>query len=403
MKNRHANVSRSKTNCLALSLLIACFAPVSTTMAAPRQAPYLDSKGDSAAADGGSSYIYVSDGRRVDVFLRDDPSGRIVDKMVYIASGRCITGWAVFALCAVLGGCASRTGPPLAPSQDLGGLSIQSEPELQLDGAGKKAVYVSNLYTNVTLYAAGTKVSDPPAIETITNGVTRPEGLWIDHKGNLYVVNGVNGKNPVNVTEYKRGQTSPYRVIGDGLTAPTAVAVGRDGTVYVNDVRQTNTGVVVIYGPGQSTPERTITLPDSAYDLTAGGMTFDTEGNLLVATLAPETNTVHVFSIAPGSSTPVDLGLQNAGGPSIAMDGAGNLYTSGTTNDYVVAVFAPGATSPERTFTLDAQPNFITVARDGTLYVALQRGVAEIAPGGDSVENVIDKTNYAYGVALGPQ
>jgi sugar lactone lactonase YvrE len=279
----------------------------------------------------------------------------------------------------------------------------------QRDHSAKNVLYVSNLLSNVTVFPASIHDINPQPLETITNGTTRPEGMWVDRNGTLYVVNGVSGRNPVSVAEYKRGKISPDRLLEKGLVAPTAVAVGLDGTVYVNDAHETTIGVVVVYGPGQSRPERTITLPDPAYALEPGGMAFDANGSLLAATLAPENNAVHVFRIAPtGSSLPVDLGLQGAGGAAIAVDRVGNLYTASTPNDNGnVAVYAPGSRTPSRTFQLGPQINFITVAGDGTLYAAVldQRtgvtGVAEVAPGANTITNLIDKNNYAYGVALG--
>ena len=86
-------------------------------------------------------------------------------------------------------------------------------------------LFVSNLLNNVTAYPAGIHKSNPQSLETITDGTARPEGMWFDRKGTLYVVNGVSGQAPVNVTEYKLGKTSPDRVIQSGLVAPTAVAV----------------------------------------------------------------------------------------------------------------------------------------------------------------------------------
>ncbi|HEY5096298.1 MAG TPA: hypothetical protein VII69_14390 [Candidatus Eremiobacteraceae bacterium] len=314
--------------------------------------------------------------------------------------------YAMIALGMMLAGCGGMSATSIAPQIIVPGSSFSNADPSQPDNA-KNVLYVSNLLSNVTLYPAGIHRSNPQPLETITDGTTRPEGMWVDRKGTLYVVNGVNGR-AGNLTEYKLGKTSPNRVIRNGLTAPTAVAVGRDGTVYVNDAQETITGVVVVYGRGQSAPERTITLPDPAYALDPGGMAFDANGDLLVATLAPETNAVHVFSIAPGSSQPVDLGLKGAGGPAIAIDGAGNLYTAGTPNDPgTVAIYAPGSTTPSRMFQLGPQINFITVAADGTLYAAVldQRtgvtGVAEVAPGASTITNLIDKGNYAYGVALG--
>ncbi len=325
--------------------------------------------------------------------------------MIY--ESRQIDALAVAALFVLLAGCAGASGSSLAPRGNVVGSSTANAAPRQSDAA-KEVVYVSNILSNVTVFPASIGDNKPPPIETITDGTTRPEGLWVDRKGTLYVANTVNGQNHVSVAEYKRGKLTPDRVIETGLVAPTAVAVGRDGTVYVNDVHETTTGVVVVYRRGQSTPERMITLPDPAYALVAGGMAFDGKGNLLVATLDPVNNAVHVFSIAPGSSQAVDLGLQGAGGPAIAIDGAGNLYTAGTPNDNGnVAVYAPGATTPYRTFALGPVISLITAAADGTLYAGVidQRtgvtGVAEVAPGASTITNLIDKGNNAFGVALG--
>ncbi len=318
----------------------------------------------------------------------------------------CHRGPLAFTLFISLAGCAGTTVSSLAPAVRAAGSLTSEAAAVGRDAHVKKVLYVSNLLNNVTVFPASIHAVNPAPLATITDGATRPEGLWVDGKATLYVVNGV-GLQPVSVAEYKRGTTSPDLVIEDGLVAPTAVAVGSDGTVYVSDVQATKTGVVVVYGPGQSQPERTITLPDPAYALQAGSMAFDARGNLLVATLAPINNTVHVFSIAPGSSQPLDLGIQGAGGASIAIDGAGNLYTAGAPNDDMVAIYAPGATNPSRTYSLGTQMNFITVAANGTLYAGVlnQRtgvtGVAEIAAGASTITNLIDKGQSAYGVALG--
>jgi len=170
------------------------------------------------------------------------------------------------------------------------------------------------------------------ATGTITNGTTRPEGVWIDGKGILYLENGPQYPAQADIEEYKPGATSPFFKITDGLNSPGAVAVGSDGTVYVNQLGEAGgggvIGVVAVYPAGKTKLERTISLTDAGIRHERGGMAFDQQGNLYAATIGNATE-VHVFKIAPGSSQATDLGLQGYGGSAIAIDGAGNLYAGG--------------------------------------------------------------------------
>jgi hypothetical protein len=305
---------------------------------------------------------------------------------------------AVVALAIALSSCGNAGGPLAAttargvnPSVPASSLRAGDAQNAGVEAPG--VVFVSNLSGGIRMYSADIHQPNPPLLGTISSGTTRPEGVWIDHKGTLYVANAEQYPIVANLVEYKHGASSPFRTITKGLFSPAAVAVGDDGTVYVNAVRGDGTGEVVEYARGKLTPERTITLPDPGYTLNPGDMAFDRDGNLLAATLV-NTTTVHVFKIAPGSSHAKDLGLQGAGGAAIGVDGAGNLYTAGL---YLVSIFAPGATMPTRTFPLSFFGNGLTVARDGTLYVVGNQTVAEFAPGASSPTNYI---NTDYGETL---
>ena len=311
----------------------------------------------------------------------------------------------VVALATALSSC-GNAGSPLA-AMPAGGIS-PSLPASSMragrapaDASGaNRVLFVSNLSGGIRMYSADIHTPNPPLIGIIANDTARPEGVWVDRKGTLYVTDAEQYPIKANLLEYKHGASSPFRTITSGLFSPAAVAGGADGTVYVNAVNGNSTGEVVEYAPGKVVPERTITLPDPAYELTPGDLAFDRNGNLLAATLA-NSSTVHVFKIAPGSSQVTDLGLQGAGGAAIGVDGAGNLYTGGL---YLVSVYAPGATSPSRTFPLSFYGNGLTVARNGTLYVVGNNTVAEFAPGASSPTNYIG-TDYGetltFDAALG--
>jgi hypothetical protein len=271
----------------------------------------------------------------------------------------------------------------------------------------KRLLFVSNLDGSIRLYSADIHKSDAKLLGTITTGASRPEGVWIDRKGTLYVENGAQYPTQADIEEYKRGATSPFLTITDGLNSPDAVAVGGDGTVYVNQLGSGGGGVVgevVEYAPGQTTPERSVRLNRKPeYGLNAGGMAFDPQGNLLAANSGNATE-VHVFKIAPGSSKATDLGIQGYGGAAIAVDGDGNLYAGG--GNGFIAVYPSGATSPSRTIPTSYTVYGMTAARNGTLYAVADSSVAEYAPGANTPTNYVDTLygeTFTYDAAVGIQ
>jgi sugar lactone lactonase YvrE len=297
-------------------------------------------------------------------------------------------------------GCAGAGSPP-APNAVAANNRVAHESSR----ATTPAFYVSTLSTSVSIYSIHTNPNAPQPLAVLTQALTQSQGLWVDKKGTLYVVNGCCPGSPPSVVEFARGQTAPSLQITNGLHDPGDVAVSSDGTVYVSAEQEgenVTTGLVVVYKRGQTSPERTISLPDAVYGLQVGSVLFDARGNVLVATLNPLNGTVHVFQISRGSHQPADTGIQGAAGDSLGLDAAGNLYAANAVNsDGVVTVYAPGATEPTRTYSLGPQIADIAVAPDGTLYAttAGNKGILEVAPGGSTVENTF-KTGGA-GIALG--
>jgi streptogramin lyase len=278
----------------------------------------------------------------------------------------------------------------------------------------KRVLFVSNLIGSIRVYSADIHEKDPPMLRQITSGATRPEGVWIDSKDTLYAVNAANGEEPATLVEYKRGASSPFRTITNGLLyGPGAVAVANDGTVYLNTVRESETGAltgaVVVYASGKTTPKETIALPEPAeYALSAGGIAFDPKGNVYVANEG-NLDTVNVFKIAPGSSQATNLDLTSYGGDAIAMDGAGNVYAGGYAggySGYFIAVYPYGATSPSRTIPLSFQAYGITAAHNGTLYVVAINEVVEYEPGASEPVNTIGTDygeTFTFDAAIGSQ
>ena len=91
---------------------------------------------------------------------------------------------------------------------------------------------------------------------TITKGLTYPDGIAIDHAGNLYVGN-LQPYSTSNIQVYALGSKSPSRTITDGVTWPVGIAVDAHDTLYVTN--DTAPGNVEEYRAGQSKPFRAIT------------------------------------------------------------------------------------------------------------------------------------------------
>jgi hypothetical protein len=133
---------------------------------------------------------------------------------------------------------------PRASAVQVGHGESLSDPLLFVGGVGNNTVDVYDLD------APGT-----PLVETITQGIDGPGGMFVDDGGTLYVANQYNKT----VTEYPPGQTTPSVTLSKGITAAQTVAVARDGTVYV--ANPGSTPRIVVFKGGRNKPARYITSP----------------------------------------------------------------------------------------------------------------------------------------------
>lgn len=260
--------------------------------------------------------------------------------------------------------------------------------------AAKSLLYVANLNGpnsagEILVYSANLHAQNLVPIRAITAGANRPNGIWVDGAGVLYVVNEVNGGANSSVSEYHPGASQPFRTITDGLALPETIGVDAKGTVYVSE-RTNNTASLTVYAPGSVHPARTVNLNVAGYALEPGGMAFDAKGNLLVA-VQVKINELHIVKVAPGASQGQDLQVDLTGltGPGLALDGAGNMYVGGA-DSATIAVFAPGATKPTRTISNVGAFGLLAASRAGALYVASDSGsVGEVAAGAGQPTNTI--------------
>lgn len=313
-------------------------------------------------------------------------------------------GLTAVALSGVLAGCSSAgTSSAIAPPSQSGNAFVQQ------NTGTNNVVYLSSFdgapgVGQVFVYPAslGSHPSSPKRI--ITHGTVRPFGMWVDSAGTLYVANIPQGAPTTGITEFHPGGIVPFKTLKDGLWYPTEVAVGNDGTVYVNEslANQCTGDCVAIFAPGSSMITRTVPLNFSGYALQADQMAFDRAGNLLVGASTFKDG-YHIFklNVTTFKVTELKVNLSGIAGPGLAVDHAGNMYVTSYSSD-AIAVFAPGSENPTRMIAGGGED--LTVRPDGTLYAMTGGGVEEYKPGSSSPDNVINEPagNLGFGIAVGP-
>ncbi len=301
----------------------------------------------------------------------------------------------ITALFVFAAGCNGSAGAP--PTTNTTAVTTQSRIASSPADSSRK-VYVSTLDGgSVVVYSAG---SDPRLLQTITNGVPRPEGIWVDKNGVLYAVNVPGPYYQTSLPEYKPGASSPFRTITNGIVNVSEVAVDTKENVYVTGLNTANGDLFLeIYPKHRLVPAETLTIPSVGLSGVTG-LAFDSTGALLVGEATEEGSSGAVFRLPAGSQTFTNLGLQKAPGGAIALDAAGNLYVGGNAG---IAVYAPNSTKPSRHFVVRLGVSALAVDPDGKLYVGSFESVLEYAPHAKNPTITFGIPGHVGGLALSPQ
>jgi hypothetical protein len=187
----------------------------------------------------------------------------------------CTLDWAAVAF---LAGCASQ-----APLGGLGAIPQNLPVATHGDARQAQYLYVADQWANrIDIF-----LRDDPGkgvVDSISRGVSNPDGLWIDSTGNLYVANEDESLND-RVTVYAKGGRKPIRVYRGAIFCASDVAVASDGTVYVADPCGNGyNGRVHVFRHG-STKQTGILIPDGAQ----GSVTVDARNNLYVGMISNTT------------------------------------------------------------------------------------------------------------------
>jgi hypothetical protein len=284
------------------------------------------------------------------------------------------------------------TTPPIGAVGKMGGanLSIRSTQKL----------YVADNAGNVFVYSTG---SNPTIMQTITNGVSKPGGIWVDNGNILYAVNLPGGSPQTSLPEYKQGASNPFRTIVNGIVNCEYVAADKQRNVYVAGMAN-DSFFLEIYPKGKLNPAQTLTIPHPAASRLSG-LAFDSTGALLVGESVYIQKGV-VYRLAPNSHNFTDLNLQDATGGTISVDRAGNLYVGSGSAAGVqkITVYPPNSTKPFRKIPVQNILAAFTVDPNGEMYVETSgNGLDEMsvyAPGGNKPIQTFGIAGGGGGIAL---
>lgn len=257
---------------------------------------------------------------------------------------------------------------------------------LTVDGAGN--VYAAASSAVVQFAPGGTT-----PVRTIDEGVDSPDAIVLQATPVptptptlpplVYVLDCPGGKD-CSVSGFAQGQTKATLGFSTGVTdndAGSNLAFDGAGNVYV-PASVLAGGEVLEFAPGSHKLVRTFKTNDERVNYVA----VDAKNNVYATCFLaePKGNCGVTVWRANGTRYEITKGItSNALG--LAIDNSGNLYVAQTGSDYQhaganVTVYAPGGTSPIRTYDTPSGycPCQMTFDPSGNLYVALEAAIGEV-------------------------
>jgi hypothetical protein len=261
---------------------------------------------------------------------------------------------------AILSGCGGSQSNPAAGSSFTAASVIRTQ--AVTDDVADVACPKSRLYvadygrSDIEIYAQG--AANPTPCGEITTGISYPEGIYVNKKGELFVANYIGST----ITEYPRGKKKPTITIDTSAPAYD-VFVGGDGTLYAAEPA---TGSVVEYPANSTASKLTVTVNGGDY-----GVATDNKNNLYVSYLSNVDGLSHVEKFSPGATTGTDMGFTVPFAGELKLDKKNDIII-GDRNDQLIDIFPPGATTPSRSFsTPGGRPVYLALNLSETvLYVA---------------------------------
>jgi hypothetical protein len=258
---------------------------------------------------------------------------------------------------------------------------------------GKNLLYVADQSAGaIEIYKQ--KGSNQQPVGAITQGVSGPDGLFVDPHGKLYVCNFGNGT----VTVYPPAKTTPSETL-TGAGSPIDVVAAANGTVYVANFNSGTDGTVLEYPKGETTPSKTIvTFGSGSFP---EGLALDSANHLYVAYNSTDGE---VLEFGPGSPSGKNLGIHVGYVGGLTIDHSNDLLLDDQ-NLPGVDVFPPGSTTPSQQ--IKGFPLAFDVAlnhKNTRLWVTapFKPAVYEVSYPAGTIVDTITSLESAFGVATSP-
>lgn len=247
---------------------------------------------------------------------------------------------------------------------------------ISVDAAGD--LFVADVGANkVDKIAAGSKT-----LTSIGTGFSAPSGIALDASGNLYVADTGNNRivEIAGATGTPGAQTtaisSSIDFAGTPLSGPTGLAMGADGVLYISD---TGNNRAVTYNPANG-----ITGVRASGLSNPGGIAVDASGTLYVANAG--TSGEGNVSVYPGGGGAVTtIAPNDVTTPiGIAVEPSGSLLVSDGSTGAIVRVPSEGGTLIDKNpqsgggLALDAAGNLYTTDVTGKTAYAIQRTASTV-------------------------
>jgi hypothetical protein len=202
-------------------------------------------------------------------------------------------------------------GAAAGPSQVFSQLALP-----QTAKVGGRDLFVSTYPEIVELKNKGYKPAG-----TIVNGISDPDGVWLDQKGNLYVANAQYKTNAADVVEFAKGKSVPTCTYSSQLVDPINETTDAAGNVYVVDFNDgQGTGYVYEYAQCSN-----IVLASYSVSSEPEGIAVDAKNDLFVSYCGTTCGNFEEFK--KGSITPTQLGATVTAAGGLIIDKKNDLFS----------------------------------------------------------------------------